>query len=168
MMAGDRAALLQSIRAFCARHPTWVLFDEPSVALFEPATAKALSLKVSELQAVVERQNAQTGEPYLLLELGDGRELALCQAGIAFPPLAPSVPQAPELPQVVCLKDFAAAYAQLRHQALDHPDYRLDHTGLDLMVLALGILGGARRAGFEVTQEERELEAVLDVLEKRR
>lgn len=167
-MSDDRAANVQTLRAFCARHPTWVLFDETGPALHEIASGKRLPLPLRELVSVAERQNLQTGQPYLLLELGDGRELALAEMGVAFPPIAPQVPQAPPLPPVVCLKDFAAVLAQLQHLAFEHPEEKLDRTGLDLMVLGLGILQGARHLGFDIGEEERALDAVLTALEKRR
>ena len=167
-MQGDRAALVQSLRAFCASHPGWALFDEPSATLFEPASGKALALPVQGLVAVEERANVVSGAPYMFVELGDGRQLALCEAGVAFPPAPPPLPQAPQLPPVVCLADYRVVLAQLRHQALDHPEAKMERAVVDLMAAALGILEGARRAGFEISQEERELEAVLSELEKRR
>ena len=118
--------------------------------------------------AAEERENGQTHRPYLMLRFGDGHEIALADIGVAFPPVAPAVPQAPALPPVVCLQDFRAVYAQLQHQAIDHPEQKLDRSVLDAMVLGLGILEGARRVGFDISEEERALEAVLSELEKRR
>lgn len=167
-MTADRTAALQVLRAFCQRHPSWVLFDEPTCTLLEVASGKRLALLAKELTEVLERVNAETNEPYLLVEFGDGRELALGSMGVAFPPVAPDVPQAPPLPPVVCLADFGAVFGQLQHVAVAHRDQKLDRTGLDMMMLALGILDGARRVGFDVGEEERALEAVLTELERRR
>ena len=167
-MTDARPALVQTLRAFCERHPGWALFDEPTGELLEIASGKRLRLPVRELVAAEERVNAVTRRPYLVLRFGDGHELALADIGLAFPPVAPAVPQAPQLPPVVCFQDFRAALAQLQHQAAAHRDQKLDRAVLDLMVLALGILEGARRVGFDVSDEERALEAVLSELEKRR
>ncbi|HEY3450442.1 MAG TPA: hypothetical protein VGK67_29070 [Myxococcales bacterium] len=167
-MTVDRSALVQTLRAFCARHPSWALFDEPTGDLLEIASGKRLQIRLSELVAVEERPNSQSGVPYLMLGFGDGHEIAIADIGIAFAAVTPAVPHAPTLPPVVCMQDFLAAYAQLRHHVVDHPDEKPDRSVLDLMVLALGILEGARVAGFDISREERELDAVLSELEKRR
>ncbi len=168
-MTADRSSLVQTLRAFCARHPSWALFDEPSGELWEVASGKRLRLDLATLVAAEERTNTQTGAPYLMLGFGDGHEIAVADLGIAFPAATPAaLPQAPTLPPVVCLQDYRAAHAQLRHYVVDHPGERPDRSVLDLMALALGILEGARVAGFDVSSEERELDAVLTELEKRR
>ncbi len=168
MTTGDRSAILQTIRAFCEHHPTWVLFDELARTLLEVGSGKRLPLPAHELTEAVERQNTTMEEPYLLVELGDGREVALSSMGFAFAPISPNVPQAPPIPPVVCLADFRTIQEKLRHQAFDHPEEKLSRTVLDLMVLALGILEGARHIGLDISHEERQLEAVLGELEKRR
>ena len=167
-MTADRSAHVQTLRAFCAKHPGWALFDEPTGELLEISTGKRLRLPLADLVAAEERENSQTHRSYLTLRFGDGHEIAVADIGVAFPPVAPAVHQAPQLPPVVCLQDFRSAHAQLHHQAVDHPEQKLERATLDVMVLALGILEGARRVGFDISQEERALEAVLSELEKRR
>lgn len=168
-MPGDRAALVQTIRAFCSRHPSWALFDEPSGDLHEIASGKRLNLHVEGLVAAELRTNKETGGEYLMLGFGDGHEIAVADIGVAFPAVAPKAfPQAPTLPPVVCWQDYRAAYARLNHYVVDHPDQKPDRSVMDLMILALGILEGARVAGFDISKEERELDAVLTELEKRR
>ena len=166
-MGAERTAIAEGIRAFCARHPQWILFDEPGNALFEVASGKRLPLPLTEVVSATERENAQTRRPYLLIGFGDGKEIALADVGVAFPPVVPNVPQTPELPGVVCLQDFRLVLDQLQHQALDHPEQKLQRATLDLMVFALAILEGARRIGFDVSEEERLLEQTLTELEKR-
>ena len=167
-MSGESSATTARLRAFCQRHPTWVAFHEPTAKLLEIGSGKRLGLSLKELVAAEERTNAESGMPYLMLRFGDGSEVALAEMGVAFPPVAPNVPQAPELPPVVCLKDFRAVLAHLQHQAVAHREEKLDRSSLDLVVLALGILEGARAVGFEVSEEERALDEVLGGLEKRR
>lgn len=163
----DRAGATAALRAFCAAHPAWALFDEAGEMLYDVGAGRGLRLPLGEVVGVAERLNAQTGRPYLVVVLGGGGQLALADAGIAFPPLAQPIPQAPPMPPVVCLGDFAAALGRLRHQVFGHPDQKPDRTTLDLVALCLGILGGARQVGFDVAVEERALEPVLEELEKR-
>ena len=167
-MTGDRSALVQTLRAFCAKHPTWALFDEPTGDLFEIASGKKLHLHLPDLVAAEERVNSESGGQYLTLGFADGHEIALADIGVAFPAVRPAVPHAPTLPPVVCMQDFRAAYAQLRHHVVDHPDEKPDRSVLDLMVMALAILEGARQVGFDISGEERELDTLLSELEKRR
>jgi hypothetical protein len=165
-MPNERAANLAGIGAFCRAHPTWVLFDEAAGELFEVATGKRLRLPVAGASEVLERTNAQTGRPYLLVELEDGREFALCDAGIAFAPVRPG--GGPELPSVVCLKDFGTVRDRVAHQLFGHRDEKPGRETLDAVMLALGILEGARRVGFDISVEERDLELLLTELERRR
>jgi len=166
-MGTERTAIAEGIRAFCARHPQWVLFDEPGGVLLEVASGKRLPLPMTEVVSATERENRETHRPYLLIAFGDGKEIALADVGVAFPPVVPNVLQAPELPGVVCLQDFRLVLDQLQHQAVDHPEQKLARSTLDMMVFALAILEGARRIGFDISEEERVLEKVLAELEKR-
>ncbi len=167
-MGQDRSQMVAAVRAYCAAHPRWVLFDEPTQTLLEVATGKSLLLPAAEMTQAVARTNSQTGHPYLLIELGDGRELALCDAGIAFPPVAPAVPQAPEMPPVTCLSDFAQLTSHLSHLLYGHPDDKPGRETLDIVAVCLGILDGARRVGFDISREEKQLDQLLEELEKRK
>jgi hypothetical protein len=167
-MEPSRAKLVATLRAFCAAHPGFVLFDEPTSTLLEIRTGKRLPIPLSELVAVSERINATNGQPYLRIELGDGRQLAIASVGIAFPTIPPGVPGAPPLPAVACLGDLAGVRAQIAHLLETTRGQKPPREAVDLVVLALGILEGARRAGFEVSEEERDLDRLLNEIERRR
>ncbi len=168
-MPPDRAISLRAIAVFCAAHPGWVLFDEGTETFLEVATGKRLSVQLSQVIGAHERTNERTGRPYLLVELDDHRELALCDAGIGFAPQA-QVQGAgvPELPPVVCLKDFRTVRDSIAHALFGHPGEEPGRQTVEAVMLALGILGGARHLGFEVGTEERDLDQLLAELEKRR
>ncbi len=167
-MTFDASANTRAIAAFCTAHPTWVLLDEESGTLLEVATGKRLRIPLGEVAEAVCRTNAQTQAPYLLLQLADQRELALCDAGIAFPPVAPGGPGGPELPAVVCLKDFRTVRDAIAHALFGHRDEKPGRDAVEAVMLALAILEGARRVGFDVGEEERELDLLLTELERRR
>lgn len=166
-MPPDRATCLRAIAAFCAAHPAWVLFDEGAGTFLEVATGKRLSVPLSEVMEAHELTNERTGRPYLLIELGDQRELAVCDAGIAFAPQSQGA-DTPELPPVVCLKDFRTVRDSIAHALFGHRDQKPGREVVEAVMLALGILGGARRLGFDVGTEERDLELLLTELENRR
>lgn len=167
MEAGARAALLAKVREHCARQPAAVLFDEPTHALFDVASGKALALDAAELRCVDEQKDALTGRPYLRLAFGDGRELALTFAGVAFAPRFGNTGPLPELPAAVCFADYAKLLGQLRHELYGHPDREPTRDTAKLLLVCIAILDGARAAGFEVGREETELEEHLRELEKR-
>jgi len=164
---GARAVLLAKVRQHCARQPATVLFDEPGQALFDVSAAKALPLPAAELVQVEEKTDTQTGRAYLRLELGDGRELALTDAGVAFAPRFGNTGPLPELPKAVCFTDYGKLLGQLRHELYGHPDREPTRDTAKLLLLCIAILDGARAAGFEVGREEGELELLLRELEKR-
>jgi len=155
------------VREHCARQPAAVLFDEPGQALLDVPSGKALALPAADLARVEEQKDTQTGRPYLRLTLGDGRELALTQAGVAFAPRFGNTGPLPELPGAVCFGDYGKLLGQLRHELYGHPDREPTRDTAKLLLLCIAILDGARAAGFEVGREEAELEALLRELEKR-
>jgi len=167
-MPSDSAECVRAIAAFCAAHPSWVLFDEADETLLEIVTGKRLRLSLGEVTEVLSRTNEQTGRPYLVIQLADQRELALCDAGIAFAPVAPSPGGGPELPAVVCLRDLQTVRNSVAHALFGHRDEKPGREVVDAVMLALGILEGARRAGFDIGEEEREMDLLLTELEKRR
>lgn len=167
MDAPTRATQLSAIRSFCARLPGSVLFDEPGDSLMDAFSGKSLALNREELVSVEERTKKGSAELYLLLSYGDGRQLALADVGIAFAPDTRNTGELPELPSVVCFRDYATLLSRLKHQLFDHPDRPAERSTAALVMSCLAILDGARAIGFEVGREERELEAHLTELEKR-
>ncbi len=130
-------------------------------------SAKSLPLDVQGLTAVEERTNQETGQPYLVLQYEDGRQLALAGAGIAFAPDTRNTGSVPDLPDVVCLRDYFTLRERLKHELYDHPDREPNRETLHLLLTCIAILDGARAQGLEVGREEKELELDLAELEKR-
>jgi hypothetical protein len=167
--ASSRSEKLAAVKAYCQSHSRAVLFDEPGAALFDAFGVKTLALDAGNLERVEARADRNTKAPYLLLVLGDGRELALTEAGIGFAPdyrnTGPLPPE--DLPQVVCFRDYLGLLERLRHDLYGHQDQAPTKATLKLLLMCIAILDGARRAGFDVGREERELETHLAELEKR-
>lgn len=162
-----RAARLSLIKSFCAGHPHAVLFDEPAKAVMDVHSAKTLPLEIEKLTAVEERTNQQTGRPYLVLQREDGRQFALAEVGIAFAPDTRNTGPVTDLPDVVCLRDYMTVLDRLKHELYGHPDREPNRGTLQLMLMCIAILDGARAQGLDVGREEGELEHHLAELEKR-
>ncbi|MHB8877043.1 MAG: hypothetical protein ACYC8T_25385 [Myxococcaceae bacterium] len=167
MDEGSRSAIIARVRAFCARPGSAVLFDETGPSLLDVPSGKVLPLPLSSLRGVEEKQDAQTGKLYLRLEFGDGRQLALTAAGVAFAALFANTGPLPELPPAVCWSDFSSLLGKLKHELYGHPDREPTRDTAKLLLCCIAVLDGARAAGFEVGPEEQDLEANLRELEKR-
>jgi len=160
--------LADRIRAHCSRPGSAVLFDEPGGLLLDVPTGKSLALGAAGLERVEEKKNAETGAAYLVLYYGDGRQLALTDAGVAFAPDFRNVGAIAELPQAVCLSDFHTLLGRVRHELHGHPDRAPSREVPSLLMSCIAILDGARAAGFDIGREEREAEHELEALERRR
>lgn len=167
-MIGDRAAQRAAVEAFARTHPGSVLFDPSSSLLLDVASGKALPLDFGHVTGVEERRDANTGRPWLAVARGDGAELGLTDAGIAFPPHTGATGPIAGLPAAVCLQDLAAAEGRLAHFLDHHRDEQPAREHVSLFLFCLAVVDGARAAGFEVAAEERRLDGLLAALEARR
>jgi hypothetical protein len=164
----DRAAQRALVEAFVRDRPAAILHDPTGPSLLDVASGKALPLDWARISHVAEGTNRETGAPFLSLLREDGRQVVLADVGVAFEPLTVSTGPLPGLPPVVCFRDFAATEARLVHYLRDHPDDPVTRSHLDLFFFLLALLDGARAVGFDVSREERRLEALLREIEVRR
>lgn len=162
----DRSAKVALIAAHCRKPPHAVLFDETGETLFDVKAVKTLPLRADELRAVSSELDRTNGQSWLRLTYEDGRELALTAAGIAFPPDFTSSGPQPELPNAVCFADFQLLEQRIRHPLEAHPDEKPSREVVRLVMCGIAIIDGARKAGFDVSREERTLEALLAKLEE--
>ncbi|HXN40842.1 MAG TPA: hypothetical protein VN918_03570 [Myxococcaceae bacterium] len=167
MEESARTSQLDAIRSFCAQQPVAVLFDEPGESLMDVFSGKTVPIALKSLVSVQRRARKGTDAPYLVLTYDDGREMALADVGIAFAPDLSNTGALDEIPAVVCFRDYATLLGRLKHELFGHSDRELTQATTALLMTCLAILDGARRMGFEVGREERELEPCLGELEKR-
>ena len=151
-----------------AEAPGAVLYDAERDLLVDLHSGKALAVDWGSVAALHERRNAGSGRPYLLLVRGDGRQLVVADVGLAFAPATAATGPVPDLPEVVCFRDLAAAEGRLTHFLLDHPDEEPGPSHVALFLFCLAVVDGGRAAGFDVGPEERRMERILGELEARR
>jgi hypothetical protein len=158
-------------RELVARHARQsggaVHYDDGAALLVDLFSGKSVPVEWPRVAAVAERTNRETGRPYLVLQRDDGSQLVVADVGVAFPPVA-SGDALGSLPDAVCFRDLVTAEGQLTHFLLDHPDETPSGQHVLLFLFCLAVVEGARRAGFDVSPEERRLERVLGELEARR
>jgi hypothetical protein len=156
------------VRAWVETHRHVVLFDEESSSLMDVASGKTIHLPWQELKAFEEKVHPETKDNYLVLLFENGTQVALVDpGGIAFTPLTENTGPLRDLPPVVCLKDFFTLKGRVDHYLYDHPDEPLPKEVLDLVMICIATLDGARAVGFDVGDLEGELEKSLKEIEGR-
>ena len=132
------------------------------------ASGKTIRLPWQELKAFDEKVHPETKDSYLVLLFENGTQVALVDpGGIAFAPSTENTGLLRDPPPVVCLKDFSTLKGRLDHYLYDHPDEPPPKEVLDLVMICIATLDGARAVGFDVAELEGELEKSLKEIERR-
>ena len=156
------------VRQWSERHPTAVLYDDDSALFLDVPSGKSLRVSWNDVTGFEEKIHPETGEPYLVLMFEQGGQIALVDpGGVAFAPSTVNSGPVENLPPVVCLKDFFTLKQRVDHYLYDHPNEAPPRECLDLIMICIAILDGARAMGFEVGDLEGELEKSLNEVEKR-
>ena len=156
------------LRAWVETHRHVVLFDEESSSLMDVTSGKTVRLPWQDVRAFEEKVHPETKDNYLVLLLENGTQIALVDpGGIAFAPSTENTGPLPDLPPVVCLKDFFTLKGRVDHYLYDHRDEPPPKEVLDLVMICIATLDGARTVGFEVGDLESELEKSLKEIERR-
>jgi hypothetical protein len=156
------------IESWTAEHVGSVIYDDASSTFIDVVTGKRLSIKMADVAAVVDKTHPETGEPYVVLMLANGMQIALVDpGGVAFAPSTVNSGTVENLPPVVCLRDFLTLKQRVDHHLYDHPDEPPPRESLNLIMICIAILDGARAVGFDVGDLEGELEKSLHEVERR-
>ena len=167
-MEGDVGAAKLKVRAWTAGHSNVVLYDEENSRLLDVASGKSIALPWRDVAAFEEKIHPETQQPYLVLLFENGTQIALVEpGGIAFAPDPKNSGPVQGLPSVVCLKDFLTLKQRIDHYLYDHPDDAPPRECLDLIMICIATLDGARAVGFDVGDLEGQLETALNEVEKR-
>jgi hypothetical protein len=167
-MADEAAQAKDKVRAWTDAHRHAVLYDEENPSLMDVASGKTIRLLWQEVTTFEEKVHPETGDNYLVLLFENGTQVALVDpGGIAFAPSTENSGPLPNVPPVVCLKDFFTLKGRLDHYLYDHPDQPPPKEALDLVMICIATLDGARAVGFEVGDLEGELEKSLKEIERR-
>jgi hypothetical protein len=156
------------IRAWAETHRHAVLYDEESCSVMDVVSGKTIRLAWQDLKDFEEKVHPETKDNYLVLLFENDTQIALVDpGGIAFAPSTENTGPLRDLPPVVCLKDFFTLKGRLDHHLYDHPDEPPPKEVLDLVMICIATLDGARAVGFEVGDLEGELEKSLKEIERR-
>jgi hypothetical protein len=167
-MAKDVERAKAMVAAWVDAHRHAVLYDGENSSLMDVASGKTIRLPWQELNAFEEKVHPETKDSYLVLLFDNGNQIALVDpGGIAFPPSLENTGPLRDLPPVVCLKDFFTLKSRLDHYLYDHPDEPPPKETLDLVMICIATLDGARTVGFDIADLEGELEKSLKEIERR-
>jgi hypothetical protein len=156
------------VRAWTERHKHVALYDEESATLLDVASGKKISLPWRDLNAFEEKVHPETKDTYLVLLFENGNQIALADpGGVAFSPATVNTGPVENLPPVVCLQDFHTLKGRIDHYLYAHQDDPPPKECLDLVMICIATLDGARVIGFDVTDLESELEKSLREIERR-
>jgi hypothetical protein len=160
---------LDLIRRWVQAHPQAALYDEDNGTLLDVASGRSVRPAWRDLTALEEKIHPETKENYLVFLFEDGRQIALVDpGGVAFAPLTVNSGPVENLPPVVCLRDFLTLKERIDHYLYQHRDQPPPRECLDLVMICIAALDGARAVGFNVGDLEAELEKSLDELERRK
>jgi hypothetical protein len=158
----------RKVSAWVEKHKQATLLDEESSTLLDVASGRKTVIPWRDLAAFEEKIHPETQGSYLVLLFEDGKQIALVDpGGVAFAPSLENTGPLRDAPPVVCLKDFHTLKPRIDHYLYDHPDEPPPKETLDLVMLCIAILDGARAVGFDIADLEGELEKSLSDIERR-
>ena len=156
------------VRNWAQKHSHAVLYDEENSTLLDVSSGKSLLLSWRDVSAFEEKVHPETGDSYLVLMFDSGVQIALVDpGGIAFAPSEANTGPLRAAPSVVCLRDFYTLKGQIEHYLYQHIDEPPPCECLDMVMMCIAILDGARAVGLEVGKLEEELEKSLREIERR-
>lgn len=156
------------VRAWTDAHKQSLVYDEAGAILLDVASGKSLLLPWSTVVAFEEKVHPETEDIYLVLFFENGNQIGLVEpGGVAFAPSTVNSGPVENLPQAVCLRDFLTLKQRVDHYLYDHPNDPPPRETLDLLMIGIATLDGARAIGFDVGDLERDLEKSLNEVERR-
>ena len=162
----DRAQLF--IGHWVEAHKQVVLYDEASGTLLDVASGKSIAIRWRDVCGFEEKVHPESQESYGVLLFENGTQIALVDpGGIAFAPSTENSGAVENLPAAVCLRDFLTLKQRVDHYLFDHPDRPPPRECLDLIMICIATLDGARAGGFDVGDLAGELEQSLNEVERR-
>jgi hypothetical protein len=158
----------RKVRAWCEAHKQAVLYDEENSTVLDVASGKSTRLAWRDMSAFEEKIHPETKHSYMVLLREDGNQIALVDpGGVAFAPSSENTGAVRDMPPVVCLKDYLTLKGRVDHYLYEHPDEPPPKECLDLVMICIATLDGARAVGFDVDDLERDLEKSLAEIERR-
>ncbi|MEQ8275525.1 MAG: hypothetical protein RMA76_33285 [Deltaproteobacteria bacterium] len=134
------------------------------ITVIENFSKKSMTFSYGQVDWVQEARSPQTQTRYLRVSLDDGRSFALAGIGIVFAPSFVATGPLAECPPTASFRDFEKLYRHVSHVVDEHHEgHELE--ALQVFMVLLAFLDGARAIGLDVGEEERRMEPILEKLE---
>ncbi len=167
-MAAALADAKSKVKDWAEKHRHAVLYDDENSILLDVASGRTVQLPWRDFKAFEEKVHPETKDAYLVVLFEDGHQIALVDpGGVAFEPSTVNTGPLRDLPPVACLKDFQTLKQRVDHYLHAHQEEAPPKECLDLIMICIAILDGARAMGFDVGDLEGELDKSLRELERR-
>jgi len=156
---------LSDIKTWLTKHPGIFACEEDNaeLVLMEIATAKFLSLNENSIAALEEKKNSELiGQTYMVILFEEGTQLVLSHQGFAFAPDFSNTGPIPVPSQVFCLQDI---YHFLNNLQVVMEDENRRKEALEITMLLIALLDGARLVGIEMGKEEQQVDTMLKKIE---
>jgi hypothetical protein len=168
-MPSTSAEARSKVHQWVQGHREAVLYDDENDRLLDVFSGKSIGVPWGELKAFEEKIHPETGDTYVALLFESGNQVALVDpGGVAFPPSDLNTGPLRGLPPVACLRDFYTLKQRIDHYLVAHRDEPVPREALDLVMICIAILDGARAVGFDVGELEEELDKALREIERRK
>ncbi|MDP7040520.1 MAG: hypothetical protein QGI45_15285 [Myxococcota bacterium] len=156
---------LNDIKTWLGKNQGIFAFEEEGseLVLMEIATAKFLTLNENNIAALEEKKNSELiGQTYIIILFEQGSQLVLSQQGFAFAPDFSNTGPIPVPSQVFCLQDI---YHFLNNLQVVMEDENRRKEALEITMLLIALLDGARQVGIEMGKEEQQVDTMLKKIE---
>jgi hypothetical protein len=168
-MQSTVAEARSKVHQWAQGHREAVLYDDENSALLDVFSGRSVFVPWGDLKAFEEKAHPETNDNYLVLLFDSGTQIALVDpGGVAFTPSDVNTGPLRDLPPVACLRDFYTLKQRIDHYLVEHRDEPVPREALDLLMICIAILDGARAVGFDVGELEQELEEALREIERRK
>ena len=156
---------LNDIKTWLGKNQGIFAFEEENaeLVLMEIASTKFLNLKEDSIAALEEKKNNELiGQTYMVILFEQGTQLVLSQQGFAFAPDFSNTGPIPLPSQVFCLQDV---YHFLNNLQVIVEDENRRKEALEITMLLIALLDGARQVGLDMGKEEQQVDTMLKKIE---
>ena len=163
----EPGVLRHRLQAWLAPRPGLFAVQEErdGFRLSEIATGKSLHLPADQVLDIESQRNWNTGADYLLLALAERPALALADVGFVFELDTRNTGALASAPPTMSFRDYQRLLGHLLHliDSQEQPEKRRE--ALDITMVLIASLDGARAVGLPVEIEEAALEQLIRRLE---
>ena len=155
---------LDALSQWIEANPGVFAYDhaDEGLVVMEIESGKKIAIDKHRVAGFEAKLQQDSGKPYLVLLFDAGHQLVVSDQGFAFEPDFTNTGPIQLPVQVVCMRDYTRLFGELVQFSKQSSE---KDRALELVMLLIAMLDGARRVGLDVEREERQLDQVLQGIE---